>query len=80
MLGQKVKQVDRNRNEERFKAAPPNEDSNRLTRGTHWHWISRGQGISEITQRLDANVNHENIKLLEFQKQWKGTDNKSLYW
>lgn len=80
MLGQKVKEVDCNRNGKRLKSAPPNEYSNQLTRGTHCQWISWGQGISEIMQGLDANVNHENIKLLEFQKHWKGTGNKSLYW
>lgn len=41
--------------------------ANQLTHGTHCQWISWGQGISEIMQGLDANVNHENIKLLEFQ-------------
>ena len=66
MLGQKVKEVDCNGNGKGFKSAPPNEYSNWLTRGTHRQWISWGQGISEITQGLDANVNHENIKLLEF--------------
>lgn len=54
--------------------------ANQLTHGTHCQWISWGQGISEIMQGLDANVNHENIKLLEFQNHWKRTGNKSLYW
>lgn len=44
-----------------------------LTASESW-----GQGISEIMQGLDANVNHENIKLLELQKCQKGTGNRSL--
>lgn len=67
MLGQ-VKEANCNRNGKLFRFAPPNEYSNQLTRGTHCQWISGGPGISEIMQGLDANVNHENIKLLELQK------------